>query len=176
MNITTVDGIVFLSISAGIILIVIGFLPGWKSRAYQALLIVIGLVIMLLPLQQRFFCIRMTSTNDDVVLESYPIAENGVSFENRFYGLFLGTGRSQDVYVVMAEQDDGSLDTLTLSASSVSVYEDTASWEGAHVDKVLVADGVAEGTFFGMPVNGAKVGGVSSAVYHIHVPEGTSLS
>lgn len=164
---TTVTLIIFSSFFVGFVCFCIGL--GWesKARAFRALLIALGFAIMLLPLQQWFFSIQTTPVNEEVMTESYPIAEDGVSVEAT--GTMWST---RTVYVVMAEQEDGSIRSLTLNASLVTVYEDAASWEDAHVDKVLEATASAEGTFFGVPVSDTQVSGLLSPEYHIHVPEG----
>lgn len=162
-----VDLIIFIAVVIGGLVFFFGLGAENKTRAFRALLIALGLAIMLLPLQQRFFCIQTTPVNEEVVSESCLIAEDGVSVEAT--GTMWST---RTVYVVMAEQEDGSIRTLTLNASFVSVYEDAASWEDAHVDKVLEATASVEGTFFGVPVRDTQVSGLLSPEYHIHVPEG----
>lgn len=167
MSMNNVDLFVLLTLAVGFTCFSFGLGAESKTRAFRALLMVLGLAIVLLPLQQRFFCIQTTPVNEEMVSESYPIAEDGVSVEAT--GMMWST---RTVYVVIAEQEDGSIRTLTLNASLVTVYEDAASWEDAHVDKVLEATATVEGTFFGVPVRDTQVSGLLSPVYQLHVPAG----
>lgn len=170
MSMDNVDLIVFIAVAIGLLCLLFGFCEESKSKSFRAALMALGLIIMLPFLQQRFFCIQTTPMNEKVVSESHPIAEDGVMLESSVSG-FIGV-RSDTNYVVLAEQEDGSIRTLTLNASSVSVYEDAPSWEDAHVDKVLEATASVEGTFFGVPVKDTQLSGNLFPEYHIHVPEG----
>lgn len=169
MSMDNVDLIIFIAVVIGSLVFFLGLGAENKTKAFRALLIALGLAIILLPLQQRFFCIQTTPVNEKVVSESHPITAGGVSVE------VTGGLTTHTRYIVMAEHDDGSIRTLTLNASAVSVYEDAASWEDAHVDKILVAECVVEGTFFGTPVSDTLLSGNFSPEYRIHVPEGAAL-
>lgn len=75
-------------------------------------------------------------------------------------------------YVVMIETgEDGGYVSRSYPAAESVVYEDAASWEDAHVDKVVVTTKRLGGTIGGLiPVSGDVDWGIE---YHIHVPEGT---
>lgn len=173
MSIDNVDLIVFMAVAIGLLCLL--FDSGAESK-FRGALMALGLAIILTFLQQRFFSIQTTPVNEKMVSESYPIAEDGVTLET---GMTLGSSISGFIgvnpntnYVILSEQEDGSIRTLTLNASSVTVYEDVPSWEDAHVDKVLEATASVEGTFFGAPVKDTQFSGNFFPKYHIHVPEG----
>lgn len=175
MNISVAELIAFISFSVGLFLFLLGTC---FDDARELILVLLGLVMALLPLQQLAFSIDSIPLNERVVVESRPIAEEGVTLDSSVSG-FLWV-RSSTTYVVMVEQDDGSSEALTMPAESVSVYEDVSSWDEAHVDKVKEGGVSYEGTFFGFPVKDTREsGGITTGItieYHLHVPEGALSS
>lgn len=154
------------SLTIGLTCFCIGFDMETKARRFRGVLIALGLVIMLLPIQQLLFAIQYIPADEETVAESHPIAAGGVSVE------VAGRWATHACYVVMAEEDDGTVEALTLTASSVTAYEDVPSWEDARVDEVYKTTWLFGGTFFGVSVEDAWGDG---PYYRLHVPEGAAL-
>lgn len=154
--------IVCVSLCTGLFCFCIGLDMETKARTFRGFLMALGLVMMLLPTQQLLFAIQYIPADEETVAESRPIAAGGVSVE------VAGRWGTYTRYVVMAEEDDGTVAALTLPASSVTVYEDVSSWEDARIDKTVKTTWLFGGTFFGVPVEDAWENG---PYYRLHVPE-----
>ncbi len=140
------------------------------EATYRAVMVLAGAAIVLVPLLQYLFCISRTPLDGKVVTESHPVTEDGVTLGTSVSG-FLGVHSNTD-YVVRFEDEDDSIQTITLRADSVSIFEDARSWDEARIDEVAEGVETVEGTFFGIPVKGTRVSGTLSPEYELHVPEG----
>ena len=166
-------------------MVVLGYQLKNKSKLMAAIVIGIGFAVWGVPAQQLFF-LQSERIDEQTVVESWRLAEGGVSLKSEVsgIGMILPAGNilvpvtgTQTVmeYTVTVDEGDEGLRVKRLPVGSTTVHDDAKGWEDARVEKVLTAECKVSGTFFGIPVSDKKISGTLVPEYKIHIPKGTVI-